>query len=75
LVISNTKDHLYKYPAMMKSLGNFKLRVEEGSFTNSEIVVLLGENGSGKTTLIRMLTGDPKMAPDEKNYEVFVLIY
>lgn len=54
-------------------MGSFKLTVEEGSFTNSEIVVLLGENGSGKTTLIRMLTGDPKMAPDSKNYDVIVV--
>jgi ATP-binding cassette subfamily E protein 1 len=55
---------------MSKTLGNFKLHVEEGSFTNSEIVVLLGENGSGKTTLIRMLTGDAKMIPDQKAFEV-----
>jgi ATP-binding cassette subfamily E protein 1 len=55
---------------MTKSLGSFKLHVEEGTFTNCEIVVLLGENGSGKTTLIRMLTGDPKIVPEEKDYDV-----
>lgn len=55
---------------MTKTLGTFKLHVEEGTFTNSEIIVLLGENGSGKTTLIRMLTGDPKICPEEKDYEV-----
>lgn len=68
--MTNTKDHLYKYPSMTKSLGSFTLHVEEGSFTNSEIIVLLGENGSGKTTLIRMLTGDPKVVPDKKDFEV-----
>ena len=47
----------YKYPAMSKTLGSFKLNVQEGSFTESEIVVLLGENGTGKTTFIRMLAG------------------
>ena len=28
-----------------------------GSFSDSEIVVMLGENGTGKTTFIRMLAG------------------
>lgn len=36
---------------------NFVLHVEAGSFTDSEIVVMLGENGTGKTTFIRMLAG------------------
>lgn len=47
----------YKYPYMEKKLGGFQLRVDPGDFTDSEIVVLLGENGCGKTTLIRMLAG------------------
>ncbi|THD22797.1 putative rnase l inhibitor abc superfamily [Fasciola gigantica] len=50
----------YDYPAMVKKLGNFTLTVESGSFTDSEIVVMLGENGTGKTTLIRMLAGNLK---------------
>ena len=32
-------------------------QVEAGSFTDSEILVMLGENGTGKTTFIRMLAG------------------
>uniref|UniRef100_A0A7S1T6P9 ATP-binding cassette transporter n=1 Tax=Tetraselmis chuii TaxID=63592 RepID=A0A7S1T6P9_9CHLO len=47
----------YKYPTMIKDLGQFKLHVQSGEFTDSEIVVMLGENGMGKTTLIRMLAG------------------
>lgn len=47
----------YTYPYMEKKLGGFQLRVDPGDFTDSEIVVLLGENGCGKTTLIRMLAG------------------
>jgi ATP-binding cassette subfamily E protein 1 len=49
----------YTYPAMTKTLGDFKLTVESGSFTDSEIIVMLGENGTGKTTFIRLLHGEP----------------
>ncbi|KAI5418378.1 hypothetical protein KIW84_042858 [Lathyrus oleraceus] len=40
-----------------KTQGNFRLRVVEGEFTDSRIVVMLVENGTGKTTFIRMLAG------------------
>lgn len=60
--------HLYSYPSMTKTLGSFKLQVEAGSFTDSEIVVMLGENGTGKTTFIRMLAG--LMKPDDEGVEV-----
>ncbi|KAJ2773673.1 Fe-S cluster-binding ribosome biosynthesis protein, partial [Coemansia nantahalensis] len=53
----------YEYPAMTKTLGDFSLRVEGGAFSDSQIVVLLGENGTGKTTIIRMLAG--ALAPNE----------
>jgi ATP-binding cassette subfamily E protein 1 len=49
----------YKYPNMKKSQGSFTLNVEEGEFTDSQIVVMLGENGTGKTTFIRMLVCAP----------------
>ncbi|KAG1335048.1 ABC transporter E family member 2 [Cocos nucifera] len=45
----------YRYPTMSKTQGNFKLSVIEGEFTDSQIIVMLGENGTGKTTFIRML--------------------
>jgi ATP-binding cassette, sub-family E, member 1 len=60
--------HMYHYPPMTKSLGSFKLSIEKGSFTDSEIVVMLGENGTGKTTFIRMLAGI--MKPDEEDVEI-----
>mmetsp|Transcript_42687 Transcript_42687/g.59820 ORF Transcript_42687/g.59820 Transcript_42687/m.59820 type:complete len:624 (-) Transcript_42687:449-2320(-) len=66
---SNKHHFNYKYPSMTKTLGDFKLHIEEGSFTESEIVVLLGENGTGKTTFVRMLAGllesdEGKKVPD-----------
>lgn len=45
----------YKYPSMAKTQGGFTLKVVEGEFTDSQIIVMLGENGTGKTTFIRML--------------------
>ncbi|KAK5002268.1 Fe-S cluster-binding ribosome biosynthesis protein [Elasticomyces elasticus] len=50
----------YKYPPMEKTLGNFHLKIEPGEFTDSEIIVMMGENGTGKTTFCRMLAGAEK---------------
>ncbi|KAK4321972.1 hypothetical protein Pmani_007255 [Petrolisthes manimaculis] len=58
----------FKYPKMTKKLGAFHLTIEAGNFTDSEIMVLLGENGTGKTTFIRMLAG--KLEPDDGKSEL-----
>jgi ATP-binding cassette subfamily E protein 1 len=50
----------YSYPKMKKTLGTFSLQIEQGKFTNSEVVVLMGENGTGKTTFCRLLAGVEK---------------
>lgn len=69
LVIS--KSQQYTYPAMTKTLGSFKLTVSPGSFTDSEIIVMLGENGTGKTTFIRLLAGDtPDVETDKQTFSV-----
>lgn len=62
--ILSDKTRRYSYPTMTKTLGTFKLSVEGGAFTDSEIIVMLGENGMGKTTLIKLLAG--RDAPDQE---------
>ncbi|KAF2866718.1 hemin import ATP-binding protein hmuV [Massariosphaeria phaeospora] len=47
----------YNYPSMQKTLGGFHLTIETGTFTDSEIIVMMGENGTGKTTFCKMLAG------------------
>jgi len=69
----------YTYPDMTKTQRNkkskFILHIEAGSFTDSEIIVLLGENGTGKTTFVRMLAGllksdeQAKLEADGYDYE------
>jgi len=67
----------YSYPDMTKTQQNknskFILHVEKGSFTDSEIIVLLGENGTGKTTFVRMLAGllksDEQVALEEQGLD------
>ncbi|PWA93010.1 ATP-binding cassette sub-family E member 1 [Artemisia annua] len=69
----------YRYPSMSKTQGDFKLRVVEGEFTDSQIIVMLGENGTGKTTFIRMLArgfmGEDPFQPEAEMMETFVVSY
>tara|TARA_B100000401_G_scaffold204884_1_gene138250 strand:+ start:292 stop:2136 length:1845 start_codon:yes stop_codon:yes gene_type:complete len=62
-----TKFLRFSYPSMVKTQGDFRLTVEAGDFTDTEIIVLLGENGTGKTTFIRLIAGLIK--PDDEEME------
>lgn len=45
------------YGAMTKTYESFRLEVKEGTFSDSEIIVFLGENGMGKTALVGLIAG------------------
>lgn len=62
---ASRRAHSVTYPEMVKTQGDFKLTVKAGGFTDSEIIVMLGQNGTGKTTFIKMLAGISK--PDDGN--------
>jgi len=62
------RQHRQVYPHMSKTMGNFHLEVETGHFSDSEILVMLGENGTGKTTFIRMMAG--KLEPDSGSGDI-----
>jgi ATP-binding cassette subfamily E protein 1 len=56
----------FEYPAMEKTLGGFHLKIHKGTFTDSEIIVMMGENGTGKTTFCKMLAGVEKPDGNQK---------
>ena len=47
----------------LQAYNSMLMQVDSGEFTDSEIIVMLGENGTGKTTFIRMLAG--LLKPDD----------
>uniref|UniRef100_A0A0A9XY58 ATP-binding cassette sub-family E member 1 n=1 Tax=Lygus hesperus TaxID=30085 RepID=A0A0A9XY58_LYGHE len=56
--------YVQKYPRMTKTFSTFQLTIEPGEFSESEIIVLLGQNGTGKTTFMRILAGLEKPDTD-----------
>ena len=71
--IDETEKHqMYKYPLIEKKFNNFELTVDEGNYSDSEIMVLLGQNGTGKTTFIKMIAGILKPDNLESLPELYV---
>jgi ATP-binding cassette subfamily E protein 1 len=67
----------YAYPDMTKTMNSksgssFVLHVRKGTFSDSEIIVMLGQNGTGKTTFIKMLAGILKADTEEQVPELNV---
>jgi ATP-binding cassette subfamily E protein 1 len=54
------KKYIVEYPEMTITNGTFKLNIEAGNFTHSQITVLLAQNGCGKSTFFEMLLGIKK---------------
>jgi len=57
---------VFYYDQFEKHFECFKLVARRGNFSESEIVILLGENGSGKTTFIKILAGFVKSDKEQK---------
>lgn len=65
-VIPIDQGRSFHYPKLSKTMGEFQLNVESGDFTDSEIIVMMGENGTGKTTFCRLLAGAIKPDSEKK---------
>uniref|UniRef100_A0A8C6TVF5 ATP-binding cassette, sub-family E (OABP), member 1 n=1 Tax=Neogobius melanostomus TaxID=47308 RepID=A0A8C6TVF5_9GOBI len=50
----------YQYPEMKKTLGDFILEIKAGEFTDSEIMVMLGENGNKREVPILNVSYKPQ---------------
>jgi ATP-binding cassette subfamily E protein 1 len=60
----------YHYDKLFKKMDGFELEIEAGSFSDSQIIVLLGENGTGKTTFVKILAGIDKTVSSGINMKV-----
>lgn len=59
---------VFEYPSFSKTFEGFRLNVEQGNFTNSELLVMLGQNATGKSTMIKILAG--KDTPDDDSVQM-----
>jgi ATP-binding cassette subfamily E protein 1 len=70
----------YNQDGKKDSSSSFDLEIERGSFSTSEIILLIGENGTGKSTMIKILAGlikvdgfeRPELSVSIKEQEVYI---
>ncbi|KAM0681133.1 ATP-binding cassette sub- E member 1 [Glugoides intestinalis] len=55
--VSSKRKEQCAYPSITKSYENFKLVIDAGEFSQSQIIVFLGENGMGKSTFVNLIAG------------------
>jgi ATP-binding cassette subfamily E protein 1 len=60
----------YQYEKLVKKIDGFELEIEAGSFSESQIIVLLGENGTGKTTFVKILAGIDQQVSSGLNLKI-----
>ena len=69
---------MFKYSG--SSDQSFELTIDQGTFSTSEITLLIGENGTGKSTMIKILAGHikingferPELSVSIKEQEVYI---
>lgn len=67
------RETLIEIPELEKTLGDFKLKTEEGDLKKGEVLGIVGRNALGKTTLAKIIAG--KLEPDEGEIENLSLSY
>lgn len=51
---------IIQFPALEKTLGQFRVKIEGGSIQQGEVIGIVGANALGKTTFMKMLAGVDK---------------
>jgi len=52
---------IIQYPALEKTLGQFRVKIDGGSIQQGEVIGIVGANALGKTTFMKMLAGIDKL--------------
>jgi len=52
---------IIQYPALEKTLGQFRVKIEGGNIQQGEVIGIVGANALGKTTFMKILAGVDKL--------------